>query len=168
MKNLLITSLLFPFFVLSADPDMHKDHESMHKDHESMHKDHETMHMTDHTNHSSAPVGTTGNMHHMGWMVSVKQGLMNMNGNIMDGDSISNADILLMPNQMGSMPANLSVIPEDMDMQMTMIDVMYAPSKDLTLMMMGTYVSKDMSLNTYAAMHLTQGALAQGWVSSNP
>ena len=53
---------------------------------------------------------------------------------------------------MGNMPANLSVIPEDMDMQMTMIDVMYAPTKDLTLMMMGTYVSKEMSLSTYAAM----------------
>ena len=35
---------------------------------------------------------------------------------------------------------------------MTMIDVMYAPTKDLTLMMMGTYVSKDMTLGTYAAM----------------
>ena len=109
MKNFLITILLFPFFVLSANPDMHKDHEPMHM------ADH--MHHSEH--HSSAPVGTTGNMHHMGWMVSVKQGLMNMNGNIMDGDSISNADILLMPNPMGSMPANLSVIPEDMDMQMT-------------------------------------------------
>ena len=72
MKNFLITTLLFPFFVLTADPDMHKDHESMHKDHETMHmEDH--MHHSEH--HSPAPVGTTGNMHHMGWMVSVKQGL---------------------------------------------------------------------------------------------
>lgn len=163
MKNFLITTLLFPFFVLTADPDMHKDHESMHKDHETMHmEDH--MHHSEH--HSSAPVGTTGNMHHMGWMVSVKQGLMNMNGNIMDGDSISNADILLMPNPMGSIPANLSVIPEDMDMQMTMIDVMYAPSKDLTLMMMGTYVSKDMTLNTYAAM-MDRNLLGQFSTSSS-
>ena len=40
-------------------------------------KDHESMQMMDHMHHSehhsSAPVGTTGNMHHMGWMVSVKQ-----------------------------------------------------------------------------------------------
>ena len=156
MKNFLITILLFPFFVLSANPDMHKDHETMHM------ADH--MHHSEH--HSSAPVGTTGNMHHMGWMVSVKQGFMNMNGNIMDGDSISNADILLMPNPMGSMPANLSVIPEDMDMQMTMIDVMYAPSKDLTLMMMGTYVSKDMTLNTYAAM-MDRNLLGQFSTSSS-
>lgn len=149
MKNFLIIFLLFSVFLFSDDHDMHKDHESMHKNHESMHM----MEHKDHTDHhSSAPIGTTGNMHHMGWMVSVKQGVMNMNGNIMNGDSVSNAEILQMPNPLGSMPANLSVIPEDMDMHMTMLDVMYAPSKDLTLMMMGTYVSKDMSLSTYTPM----------------
>ena len=142
MKNFLIIVLLISWSVLSDDETMHKDHESMQM------MDH--MHHSEH--HSSSPVGTTGNMHHMGWMVSVKQGFMNMSGNILDGDSIANADILQLPNPMGNMPANLSVIPEDMDMQMTMIDVMYAPTKDLTLMMMGTYVSKDMTLGTYAAM----------------
>ena len=149
MKNFLIIFLLFSVLLFSDDHDMHKDHESMHKNHESMHM----MEHKDHTgHHSSAPIGTTGNMHHMGWMVSVKQGVMNMNGNIMNGDSVSNVEILQMPNPLGSMPANLSVIPKDMDMHMTMIDVMYAPSPDHTLMMMGTYVSKDMSLSTYTPM----------------
>ena len=142
MKNFLIIVLLISWSVLSDDEIMHKDHESM--------KMMDHMHHSEH--HSSAPVGTAGNMHHMGWMVSVKQGFMNMSGNILDGDSIANADILQLPNPLGNMQANLSVIPEDMDMQMTMIDVMYAPTKDLTLMMMGTYVSKDMTLSTYAAM----------------
>ena len=142
MKNFLVITLLISWSVFSDD--------------ETMHKDHESMQMMDHMNHSEqhsfAPVGTTGNMHHMGWMVSLKQGLMNMKGNILDGESISNADVLQLPNPMGNVPANLSVIPEEMDMRMTMIDVMYAPNKDLTLMMMGTYVTKDMSLSTYAAM----------------
>ena len=142
MKNFIILVSLISWSVLSDDETMHKDHESMQM------MDH--MHHSAH--HSPTPVGTTGNMHHMGWMISVKQGLMNMSGNILDGDSISNADVLLLPNAMGDMPPNLSVIPEDMDMQMTMIDVMYAPTKDLTLMMMGTYVSKDMTLSTYEAM----------------
>ena len=142
MKNFLIIVLLISWSVFSDDETMHKDHESMQM------MDH--MHHSEH--HSSAPVGTTGNMHHMGWMVSVKQGFMNMSGNILDGDSIANADILQLPNPMGNMPANLSVIPEEMDMQMTMIDVMSAPTKDLTLMLMGTYVSRDMTLGTYAAM----------------
>lgn len=149
MKNFLIIIALFSPFHFSDEPDMQKDHESMDQNHESMHM---MEHMDHSGHHSSAPIGTTGNMHHMGWMVSVKQGLMNMNGNIMNGDSVSNAGILQMPNPFGSMPANLSVIPEDMDMHMTMLDVMYAPSQDLTLMMMGTYVSKDMSLSTYAPM----------------
>ena len=142
MKNFLIIILMVSWFVYSDDEDMHKEHESMQM----------MNHMHHSEDHSSAPVGTTGNMHHMGWMVSLKHGLMNMNGNIMNGDSISDTDILQMPNPLGNMPANLSVIPEDMDMQMTMIDVMYAPSKDLTLMLMGTYVSKEMVLNTYAPM----------------
>ena len=141
MKNLFLTTLILSAFVFSnqAQNDMKHD---MHKED---HMDHIEQHMP-------APVGTTGNMHHNGWMVSIEHGLMHMNGNIMDGDSISNADILQMPNAMGSMPANLSVIPNDMDMQMTMIDVMYAPSKDITLMMMGTYMSKDMTLKTYSGM----------------
>ena len=109
MKNFLVITLLISWSVFSDDETMHKDHESMQM------MDH--MHHSEH--HSSAPVGTTGNMHHMGWMVSVKQGLMNMNGNILDGDSISNADVLQLPNPMGNMPANLSVIPEDMDMQLS-------------------------------------------------
>ena len=142
MKNFLIIALLISWSVFSDDETMHKDHESMQMMEHKHHSEH----------HSSAPVGTTGNMHHMGWMVSVKQGLMNMNGNILDGDSIANADILQLPNPLGNMPPNLTIVPEDMDMQMTMIDVMYAPTKDLTLMIMGTYVSKDMRLSTYTAM----------------
>ena len=75
MKNFLIIFLLFSVFLFSDDHDMHKDHESMHKNHESMHM----MEHKDHTDHhSSAPIGTTGNMHQMGWMVSVKQGVMNL------------------------------------------------------------------------------------------
>ena len=31
-ENFLITTLLFPFFVLSADPDMHKNHETIRHD----------------------------------------------------------------------------------------------------------------------------------------
>ena len=82
MKNFLIIALLISWSVFSDDETMHKDHESM----QMMH------HMHHFAQHSSTPVGTTGNMHHMGWMILVKQGLMNMSGNILDGDGISNAD----------------------------------------------------------------------------
>ena len=57
-----------------------------------------------------------------------------------------------MPNPLGNMPANLSVVPECMDMSMTMVEGMYAYSKNITFMLMGTFMSKDMTLNTYAPM----------------
>ena len=86
-----------------------------------------------------------GNMHHEGFMFSIKHGLMKMNHNISNGNDISNSKIL-------EMPTKLSVIPENMDMKMTMVEGMYAPSNNLTLMVMGTYLSKEMKLSTYSPM----------------
>ena len=108
MKNFLVITLLISWSVFSDDETMHKDHESMQM------MDH--MHHSEH--HPSTPVGTTGNMHHMGWMFAIKQGSMSMKGNILDGESISDSDILLRPNEVNSMPNNLSVIPKKMDMEM--------------------------------------------------
>ena len=84
-------------------------------------------------------------MHHEGFMFSIKHGLMKMNHNISNGNNISNSKIL-------EMPTKLSVIPENMDMKMTMVEGMYAPSNNLTLMVMGTYLSKEMILSTYSPM----------------
>ena len=95
--------------------------------------------------HPSSPMGVTGIMHHEGFMFSIKHGLMKMTHNISNGNNISNSKIL-------EMPTKLSVIPETMDVKMTMIEGMYAPSNKLTLMIMGTYLSKDMKLSTYSPM----------------
>ena len=119
------------------------------EDHMPMEMDHTMNHAM---KHHSTPIGVTGNMHHMGWMFAIKQGSMSMSGNILEGESISVQDILQRPNQVAISPNNLSVIPKEMDMNMTMIEAMYAPSKDLTFMIMGTYLSKDMSLETYSTM----------------
>ena len=101
-----------------------------------------------------APIGVSADHYHKKGesMISVRHGYMNMSGNIFDGSSITNAEILMMPNPLSNMPANLSVIPKDMSMQMLMIGGMYAPSDSITLMAMGMFVSKDMNLNTYQAM----------------
>ena len=85
-------------------------------------------------------------------MISVRQGYMDMSGNLLDGKSISNSQILAMPNPLGDMPANLSVVPTEMDMKMTMIGAMYAPSDRVTLMAMVMSMSKDMTLNSYQPM----------------
>mgnify|MGYP001120491928 CR=1 FL=1 len=101
-----------------------------------------------------APIGImTDHYHSKGEsMLSVRQGYMEMSGNALNGNSISNSSILAMPNPLGNMPANLSVVPVEMDMQMTMVGAMYAPSDKVTLMAMAMYMSKEMSLSTYKPM----------------
>jgi hypothetical protein len=101
-----------------------------------------------------APIGVMADHYHKKGesMISVRQGYMDMSGNALNGNSISNSNILAMPNPLGNMPANLSVVPVEMEMQMTMVGAMYAPSDQVTLMAMAMYMSKDMSLNTYAPM----------------
>ena len=41
-------------------------------------------------------------------MLSIKHGLMKMNGNILDGKNISNTEILSIKNPLGNTPAILS------------------------------------------------------------
>ena len=101
-----------------------------------------------------APIGVMADHYHKKGesMISVRQGYMDMSGNLLDGKSISNSQILAMPNPLGDMPANLSVVPTEMDMKMTMIGAMYAPSDRVTLMAMVMSMSKDMTLNSYQPM----------------
>ena len=155
MKNTI--SLLF-FLTLSIwacsnpQPDGHGSMENMRHDEHMMHKEHDMDHADHMMMHDPYPVGVMGSLHHEGFMFSIKHGRMTMEGNILDGDNIATADILQMPNPLGNMPANLSVVPECMDMSMTMVEGMYAYSKNITFMLMGTFMSKDMTLNTYAPM----------------
>lgn len=101
-----------------------------------------------------APIGVMADHYHNKGesMLSVRQGYMSMTGNISDGKSISNTEIIAMSNPLGKTPANLSVVPVDMEMQMVMIGGMYAPSEKITLMAMAVYISKDMNLNTFNSM----------------
>ena len=101
-----------------------------------------------------APIGVSADHYHKKGesMISVKHGYMKMGETIFNGDSISFDDVLAMPNPLNTTPMNLSVIPTDMSMQMSMVGGMYAPTNSVTLMAMGMFVSKKMDLNTYQAM----------------
>ena len=150
MKNFLKFLLVLPFFTFAEeDPGMH-DHAQM----KTMNQDHQSM------KHNPPPIGVMGNMHHQGFMLSIRHGIMQMEGSILNGDNITDSEILEIPNELGNTPANLSVIPKSMDMRMTMIDGMYAPTNNLTLMLMATYVSKDMQLNTFSPM-MARGLIGQ-------
>lgn len=101
-----------------------------------------------------APIGVMADHYHKKGeaMISIRHSHMKMLDNSYNGDSISTQEILAMPNPLGSMPANLSVVPTEMIMKMTMVGGMYAPTNEITIMAMGMFMSKDMDLNTYQPM----------------
>ncbi|MEE2684391.1 MAG: transporter [Pseudomonadota bacterium] len=103
-----------------------------------------------------APISIMGDhMHKAGeYMISLRTMKMKMSGNINKSGSLSDSQIINLPNpyQMGSMPAKLSVVPQNMDMNMTMLGFMYAPSDKFTLMAMAMFNGKEMTLNTYKGM----------------
>ena len=100
-----------------------------------------------------APIGVMADHFHEkgSYMVSVRHSKMFMGGNRNGTKDLSDAEIIQLPNpyQMGSMPAKLSVVPQEMDMDMTMFGMMYAPSDSVTLMGMAMYMGKDMKTHTY-------------------
>ena len=104
-----------------------------------------------------SPIGIMGDHLAMKdkWMISVRLSRMAMKGNRLNGDSILDQDVLQQPNPYASvpnMPMELSVVPQDMTMDMLMVGAMYAPSDALTLMGMVMFNTKEMSLATYNGM----------------
>jgi nitrous oxide reductase accessory protein NosL len=85
-----------------------------------------------------APIGVTGDhLHpHGGLMVTYKAMFMNMDGNLTGSDAIEDEEISKM--YMNS--------PQEMNMVMHMLGVMYAPSNKVTLMLMQNYVSNSMDM----------------------
>ena len=141
----------------------HHDMEESNMDHEMPmgemdHHDMEESNM-DHEMHNVAhlpPIGIMGGQTHMKghFMMSIKQMRMDMEGNSNDDLSLSDSDIINLPNPytMMNMPSKLSVVPQKMEMNMTMIGGMYGVSDWQTLMFMGMYLEKDMDLLTYSPM----------------
>ena len=110
-----------------------------------------------------APIGVMGDHYHSKgeWMVSARYMRMLMSGNRTGATDLTDQNILALSNpyQMGNMSTKLSVVPQDMAMNMTMFGVMYAPSDAVTLMGMGMFVQKNMNLATY------QGAMPMSGMS---
>lgn len=98
-----------------------------------------------------APIGVMADhMHKAGeWMVSLRHMRMDMKGNRIGRDKVSDAQVLQVPNENGG-PANLRVVPRDMQMDMTMLGMMYAPNDDVTLMVMTQYLETQMTATSYS------------------
>lgn len=117
-----------------------------------------------HHNHTTvlpqmhAPIGVMGDhMHNKGeFMFSYRYMDMSMSGNIQGKKSISSDQIATtVPNRfagMPMMPPTVRVVPEDMTTQMHMLGFMYAPSNNITLMLMLNYLEREMQLTTYQGM----------------
>ncbi|WP_084696435.1 nitrous oxide reductase accessory protein NosL [Maribacter thermophilus] len=103
-----------------------------------------TNHLHHHNANSYAPVGIMGDHLHPqgGLMVSLRYMNMNMDGNREGSDKISNDAIY----------ENYMVAPQKMTMQMYMLGIMYAPSDNLTLMLMQNFISKNMDLTAQMTM----------------
>ena len=103
-----------------------------------------------------APIMVMGDhMHKVGeYMVSLRHMDMSMKGNLNGRDDIADSAILDIANTHAT-PAQLRVVPRKMDMKMTMLGAMYAPSDTVTLMLMAMHIENTMTLKTYHAMNKT-------------
>ncbi len=103
-----------------------------------------------------APIGVMGDHMHAkgGWMISYRYMRMEMKNSRDGTSSISPEEIVTTvanpffgrPMQ----PPTLRVVPTKMTMDMHMFGAMYAPTDWLTLMLMGSYIKKDMDHITFA------------------
>ena len=66
-------------------------------------------------------------------------------------NELSDAQVLAEPNQHG-VPMTLRVVPQKMDMEMTMLGAMYAPSDAVTLLAMVMQMDNQMVLQSYQGM----------------
>lgn len=102
-----------------------------------------------------APIGVSGDHYHKASekMISLRYSSMKMKGNSLDGNFISDQNIILTQtnpySSMPNAPLNLSIVPQEMEMEMLMIGGMYATSDYVTYMGMLMFMKNKMLSNTY-------------------
>ena len=119
----------------------------------SDHDHHKSMGHSMHSAKMHGPVGMMGDhlLKKGKSMLSISYMKMSMNENYIDAKKISDQEILKLPNP-GGMPKNISVVPQEMYMDMVMLGAMHAPTNSLTLMGMTSFTRKYMKLRTYQPM----------------
>ncbi|WP_095013079.1 alpha-amylase [Tsuneonella mangrovi] len=118
-----------------------------------------------------APIGVMADhTHHKGeFMLSFRVMHMAMAGNQIGTDGVSDDTIATtISNRFAGMPMQpptLRIVPQAMRSDMYMFGGMYAPSDAVTLMVMGSYVEKEMDLLTYQG---GMGTTQLGTFRTNP
>jgi len=104
---------------------------------------------------SHAPIGVMGDHRHKQgeWMFSYRYMEMDMKDNLKGEDSISSDEIVTtLANPFANPPMSpptARVVPISMNTKMHMLGAMYAPSDDITFMVMLNYLEKTMVHKTY-------------------
>jgi hypothetical protein len=114
---------------------------------------------TDHAGHATpVPIGVMGDhLHPQGdWMVSYRYMHMDMEGSLKGSNHISNQQIISPAGE------NFLITPTKMTMDMDMLGVMYAPTDNLTLMVMAPYIKNSMDHLTRAGTTFTTGSEGLG------
>ena len=97
-----------------------------------------------------APIGVMADHRHAAgeWMLSYRFMHMQMQGSRDGQDTLSPAQVSSYPNP-NAPPPGLRVVPLDMQMQMHMLGVMWAPNDHVTAMLMGSHQTREMDHLTY-------------------
>lgn len=108
----------------------------------------------DHTQSPTAPLHIMGDhTHNKGdWMISYKASRMHMDGNRSGTNRISPEEIVSTLTNPNAPPANVRVVPTEMDMDMHMFGAMYGITNRLTVMAMAMYMQNEMDHITFAGM----------------
>ena len=135
--------------MLADKPDEHMSHDHSHMDHNHEMMENQSMHHKV----SSIPLSImeAGNHKEGYFMFSLRHMRMSMDDNSNKGNKLSDQEIISYPS-LNSMTPFLSTVPKKMNMEMTMLEVMYAISDNHTFMLMANFVNKEMSLNSYSPM----------------
>ncbi len=84
---------------------------------------------------------------------------MNMQGNYIGTDKVSANTILSTRNISGGGPNYLRFVPESMDALVNMVGVTYGVTNAINIMVMGSYVEKDMPMTTYSMPMMSNGMM---------
>lgn len=138
--------------IIFSSPTLAQNHDHDHMDH--THMDHKNMSHEGHVHSAGlAPISIMGDhMHKKGeWMLSFRRGHMDMEGNRVGTNEVSPEEIVtnFSANSFSALGTN-RVVPTDMTMDMHMFGAMYGATDNITLMLMGKYISKEMDHVTFA------------------
>jgi len=160
LRSALIAAALAMPGIASAQehPDEHAGHDMGHMDHDPAMPEMAHGHAGGHVHSrpdAHAPIGVMADHTHSkgGFMLAYRIMHMEMGGTQIGSDAID-ADTIVttIPNRFAGMPGQpptLRVVPKSMRVDMHMLGGMYAPTDWVTLMVMGSYLMKEMPHQTY-------------------